>query len=93
MIPLIELLYNQAMDEWHETCRFLSGEEDRAYSAHARRSDAYETKVRESASEETLRLFEFYLKSQEEVGALDRRVCFARGLSMGLRLGQLGVGE
>ena len=93
MMAIVELLYRDLLDHWHRTDGLLERDEHQEYYACCRFAGEQQGKLKNQLDGETAELFEAYLKNMEQARDVESRLCFARGLAMGLSLGGLADGR
>lgn len=93
MVPLVEELYHIAAEKWNLALGLLDSEE---YFEYQRCSHFFEEQnewlTRQLTGEE-LTTWKHCLANLEQVRDTECRLCFARGLAMGLGLGGFGAGK
>lgn len=93
MMPLIETLYQAALENWSIAMGLLNQDEHYEYQKCCRVCEKGQERLTRRLTGEDETLWKRYLASFEQVQDTECRLCFARGLSMGLSLTALAKGE
>ena len=92
-MPLIETLYRVVSENWNLALGLLdSGEYAEFHQCHGF-CDEQNQRWLEQLTGAQLAAWKSYLANIEQVRDTECRLCFARGLAMGLSLGRLAAGE
>lgn len=91
MPALIELLYSYMLDNWHLAEGLLDRDEYQEYQACCHFEEELQACLKKRMKGEEIELLETYLKNAEQAQDTAHRLCFMRGLAMGLSLGNLAT--
>lgn len=92
MMPLIEALYYIAQEDWNIAMGLLDREEYRKYQMCSRLCEEQRQRWERLQGDERA-AWECYVANAEQLQDTECRLCFARGLAMGLGLGGFAAGE
>lgn len=93
MMPLIETLYRVVSEKWNLALGLLDSEEYFEYHQCYRFCDQQDQRWAQQLTGDELAAWKSYVANVEQVRDTECRLCFARGLAMGLSLGRLAAGE
>lgn len=93
MMPLVETLYQAVAEKWSLAMGLLDSEEYFEYHQCCRFCGQQNQQWAQQLTGDALTAWKRYLANAEQVRDTECRLCFARGLSMGLSLGGLAAGE
>lgn len=93
MMPLIEILYQTAVENWSAALGLLDSEESFEYQRSSSLCDEQAERWTEQLTGDAQTAWKRYLANLDRVRDAECRLCFARGLSVGLSLAALAKGE
>lgn len=91
--PLVELLYQHLLENWHVVEGKLDRDEHREYQKCFRFRDEAWIQLEKTLESESRDLLNIWLTNTDQAHEIECRLCFARGLSMGISLGLLAEGR
>lgn len=86
MQELIRVLYHEVLNNWHRAEALLDREEHMDYRRCSLLRDRQKEELRQRLGTEESALLEKWMENAEQIQDIDCRLCFIRGLSMGLSL-------
>lgn len=92
MQSLLNVLYGHMLNNWHTAEGILDREEHMDYKRCCLFRERQEKELKQRLGEESA-LLEKWIENAEQIQNVDCRLCFIRGLSMGLALQSLAAGE
>lgn len=93
MQELIRVLYHEMLSNWHIAEALLDKEEHMDYKRCSLLRDRQEEDLKQRLGTEENALLEKWMEHTGQIQDVDCRLCFIRGLSMGLALQSLAAGE
>lgn len=92
-MPLIEELYCMALEHWNIAMGLLDRDEYREYQGSCHFLEAQKEQLAQQLTGDAQTTWKHCLANLEQVRDTECRLCFARGLAMGLGLGGFGAGK
>lgn len=89
----IRVLYHEMLSNWHIAEALLDKEEHMDYKRCSLLRDHQEEDLKQRLGTEENALLEKWMEHTGQIQDVDCRLCFIRGLSMGLALQSLAAGE
>lgn len=93
MQSLLNALYDYMLNNWPAAEGMLDREEYLEYKRCCSFRERQKEELKQQLGEEGGRLLEKWMENTEQLQDIDCRLCFLRGLSMGLSLQGLATGE